>query len=235
MKLNKLTVQLLLLLSFLGISHSTFADIFYDAYQYGSAANKKKYKWNGKKIYLSPARHTDAGRRGECKSLDGNENTRALRTALAAGQSLSARGYKVRIGTGTLSSAIHNSNAWRANIHIPIHSNARRESCNTTAANRHGAVLIYWSNSGKGLSNQILNMYKGVTPGTHDFVCHNSSPCTSIKRLAELVRTRGVAAYLEREFHSWDRGALFLNRSSNHSWRLASGVDKYLGYPRRRR
>src|SRR5712672_1693664 len=79
------------------------------------------------RVYLSPARHTDAGSRGECNGM--NENTMAYWVAWDAtnadyyadvanttsdGRNLTTRGYEVRIGTGTLQSAINNSNAWGA-------------------------------------------------------------------------------------------------------------------------
>ena len=71
--------------------------------------------WNGKKVYLSPARHSDAGGRGECTGSSGmgslNENTAAYRYAYYAAsgnyigsststdalRNLRTRGYKVRI------------------------------------------------------------------------------------------------------------------------------------------
>lgn len=91
------------------------ADEIYDPYN----------SWNGYKVYLSPARHSDAGNRGECGN--NNENNMAYNSSwhatngwhyndvyndTSAYRNLRARGYQVRIGTGTLQSAIDNSNAW---------------------------------------------------------------------------------------------------------------------------
>ncbi len=185
---------------------------------------------NGKKVYLSPARHSNAGGRGECPTLNGNENTTALASALHivndSGFGLLAKGYEVRIGRGTLNTAIMRSNQWKADIHIPLHSNARTERCSNGDISAHGAVVIYRSDSGKNLSSDILHYIQDITPGTRDFVCHESSPCTAYNSLAELRKTKAVAAYIEREFHTWDLGARYL-RDAIDRVEIATGIQKY--------
>lgn len=210
-------------------------------------------QWNGKKVYLSPARHSDSGARGECQGSSGmgsyDENTAAYRFAYyagsgnyvgsaisnSAGRNLRTRGYKVRIGRGTVSSAIQNSNAWGATVHISIHSNARKESCTNDNAASHGTVVIYKSygvSGGEGLSDFIKQTVGVSSPGSNDFICHNSSSCTAFNCLAELCNTAAKAAYLEREFHSWNRGAKWMNTDQYNAWRLGWAVDRFLGYPR---
>ena len=210
-------------------------------------------EWNGKKVYLSPARHSDAGSRGECTGSDGmgdlNENTAAYRYAYYAAsgnyvgsstsdspyRNLRLRGYKVRIGRGTVSSAISNSNAWGADVHIPIHSNARSESCSSTNTSRHGTHIIYksyGSTGGEGLSGFIKDTVGVSSPGTNDLICHNSSSCTAFDCLGELCKTSAKAAYLEREFHTWNTGAKWMKTDQYHSWRLGWAVDQFLDYPR---
>jgi hypothetical protein len=209
--------------------------------------------WNGKKVYLSPARHSDAGGRGECVGSQGmgslDENTSAYRFAYYAAtgnyvgsststsiyRNLRARGYKVRIGRGTVSSAISNSNAWGATVHIPIHSNARSESCGNTDASKHGTHLIYKSygaTGGEGLSGHIKNTVGAASPGTNDLICHNSSTCTLFNCLGELCNTSAKAAYLEREFHTWNSGAKWISADEYNTWRLGWAIDLFLGYPR---
>ncbi|GLS28115.1 hypothetical protein [Marinibactrum halimedae] len=209
--------------------------------------------WNGKKVYLSPARHSDAGSRGECSGTNGmgslNENTAAYRYAYYAAtgnyvgndistspyRNLRSRGYKIRIGRGTISSAIANSNAWGATVHIPIHSNARPETCGDTRVERHGTHVIYQSygaTGGEGLSGFIKETVGVSSPGTNDLICHNSSDCTAFNCLGELCRTSAKAAYLEREFHTWNRGAKWIETDQYHAWRLGWAVDQFLGYPR---
>ena len=214
------------------------ADEFY--YSYGA--------WNGKKVYLSPARHSDAGGRGECGG--NNENAMAFTTARAAtngdhygdytqdyssptgaGRNLRARGYQVRIGTGTINTAITNSNAWGTHIHIPIHSNARTESCTNTVLSPHGTVVISASAAGASLSTQMRYAHEASSPGTGDQTCTDTSGCTSIT-LAELRQTTAVASYLEADFHSWNTGVNWVRSGHRWGWRISWGVDRYLGYPR---
>lgn len=209
--------------------------------------------WNGKKVYLSPARHSDAGSRGECVGSDGlgslDENTAAYRfayyaatgnyvgasTSTSAYRNLRTRGYKVQIGRGTVSSAISNSNAWGATVHIPIHSNARSETCGNTDTSTHGTHVIYksyGSTGGEGLSGKIKDTIGAVSPGTNDLICHNSSACTLFDCLGELCNTSAKAAYLEREFHTWNLGAKWMSTDQYNTWRLGWAIDSFLGYPR---
>lgn len=207
--------------------------------------------WNGYKVYLSPARHGDTGGRGECAH---DENTMAFYAAWDATngdyyndqydpnssyRNLRARGYKVRIGRGTVQSAIDNSNAWAADLHIPMHSNADvAGQCGRTDASRFGTVGIYWSTSsgGKALTDQLRHTVGASSgyssPGTNDYICYNPGhPCTEIT-LGELKYTTAVAAYLESEFHTWTTGVNWLWDSPIWAWRVGWAVDAYLGYPR---
>jgi hypothetical protein len=214
--------------------------------------------WNGKKIYLSPARHEDAGQRGECGTL--TENQLAFYEAYDAAtgnwyrgryrpaspwRNLRARGYKVRIGTGTLASAIANSNSWGATRHIPIHSNADvADACGRTDASRFGTLGIYRVGSAKGrdLATKLVRVL-GVeartagtadrpSPGTHDFTCYNpGQPCTTID-LGELRETNAPAAYMEMEFHTWNTGYEWLFEDWYWAWRFGRAIDLHLGYPR---
>lgn len=169
--------------------------------------------WNGKKVYLSPARHTDAGGRGECNG--NNENNMAFGIALNAVNHLTSSGYnyQVRIGNGTLQSAISNSNAWGSNAHLPLHSNARSEACSNTTASVHGTNTIYRAGVGTSqlMAQRILDNVGPQTPGTNDFICYNpGQPCTSI----DLGELRSVSApyraYSEVEYHTWTTGTNWL-------------------------
>lgn len=203
--------------------------------------------WNGYRVYLSPARHTDTGARGEC-NID--ENTMGYWVAYDAaqgdyyndvsnttsdGRNLTARGYDVKIGTGTIQSAINNSNAWGADLHIVIHSNADMTTgvdCSRTNASAFGTVGIYRSGSvgGQTLTDAIRNAVGPASPGTNDIICFNpGDPCTT-KDLGELRETTAVASYLESEFHTWNIGADWLWAQLWWRWRIGVGVDQYLGY-----
>lgn len=203
--------------------------------------------WNGYKIYLSPARHTDTGSRAECGG--NSENAMAATAANNATngnyyndlydpsssyRNLRSRGYQVRIGDGTLRSAIDNSNAWAANLHIPMHSNADvAGQCTRTDASRFGTVVIYrdGSTNGQAFAGRLRDHVGASSPGTRDYACRNpGDPCTTID-LGELRETRAVAGYLESDFHTWNTGINWL-KSASWPWRIGWAVDSHLGYPR---
>lgn len=208
--------------------------------------------WNGQRIYLSPARHADSGGRGECGHPGENDLAFALAWNAASGdhygdrynpgspwRSLRARGYRVRIGRGTASSAISGSNAWGADVHLPLHSNADvAGQCGRTTAARFGTVAIYWHASAAGpqlageLRRAVGTGGGATSPGTADSTCPNPGhPCTGIT-LGELRYTHAVAAYLESDFHTWSAGHAWLANSRVWGWRLGGAVDAFLGYPR---
>ena len=203
--------------------------------------------WNNYRVYVSPAVHDDAGRRGECQSA--NENALAFSAASAAGRgplvspavgvlatALRERGYQVRIGRGTVTSAIRNSNAWGADLHLVLHSNSRgiTGGCGSTAKAQFGTNVIYRVNSiqGRQLAQMIASHLGPASPGTNDYVCHNPGhTCTTID-LGELRKTGAVAAYSESEFHDWNVGVAWLTGSGQWARHLVDAVDEFLKYPR---
>lgn len=227
----------LALLSAAGLAEAQTTDLIYEPYG----------TWNNYRIYLSPARHTNSGSRGECGTTGENdlgyyvawdatngEYFNDVYSPTSGSRNLRARGYRVRIGRGTLQSAIDNSNAWGADLHIPIHSNADVSGqCSRTTASRFGTVVIYYSTSsgGQALATQLRNTVGPSSPGTNDMTCYNPGhPCTTID-LGELRLTSAVAAYLETEFHTWTTGYNWIYNSPVWAWRIGWGVDEYLNYP----
>ena len=215
--------------------------------------------WNGKKIYLSPATHSDSGSRGECRW---GENSNGYYVAYHAtngsyyadvpsssiGRNLRARGYAVRIGRDDNATKITNSNVWAATLHIPIHSNARNGAPNNPSSSwcsSHDAMgtrVMWISSGGHTLSQKLvewLGQAGGVwgpleSPGTPDFDCDDKTAnnCTDLLYLDELDDTYAVAAYVEAEFHDNYEGANWMRYSYyKWSWRFGPAVDQYLGYP----
>lgn len=199
--------------------------------------------WNGYKVYLSPSRHSPDN--SGCGTF--KENVGARDTAQAATYSpyrngvyyptwqdrgsLSARGYRTRIGDGTINTAISNSNAWGADLHIPIHSNAQAFNCSTTYNSYGGTWVMYRSSAGSALSDDIRDTVGPSSPGTGDRICTDQA-CAGYN-LGELRYTDAVAAYLEQDFHTWDRGVSWIRSSyPQWGWRIGNGIDVYLGYPR---
>lgn len=218
--------------------------------------------WNGKKIYLSPSRHLSGpGDRGECGNR--SEDYMAFGSAWYATngvyfddhraprnqyRNLRSRHYKVRISRGTIQTAIYRSNAWASTRHIPIHSNAvppYPNHCANTDKTRWGTIGIYAVNDvqgvkGKDLATKLKDAIgkrddRGlrISPGTNDHICINpGDPCTTIN-LGELHGMDMPAAYMEMEFHTWQKGYNWVATSEPRSWRIGWGVDWHLGWPRR--
>lgn len=152
-----------------------------------------------------------------------------------ASDNLLERGYTTRVGNGTVSSAINNSNAWGADLHVVMHSNSKvTQNCPSTNAGVYGTNVIYRSGStrGQALASSLNSAIGPASPGTNDYICYNpGQPCTTID-LGELRDTVAPAAYIEAEFHDWDQGANFLWNDLSWQWRIAYGIDSHLGFPR---
>lgn len=179
--------------------------------------------WNGYKIYLSPSSQT--GNIG-CDGF--NEATYAAVTGESAafGTEVSLgfleRGYQVRIGTGTVSQRIADSNSYSPRYHIPLHSNAT-SGCPGTRGGTE-TYNYYGSQGGSLLAQEILDRLGPRSPGTSD------------KRLArtgwaELDQTNAVTAYVESGFHDWPADEDWLRTYGDWAWVIAMAVDIRLGYP----
>ena len=203
-----------------------------DELYYPSASNQYR-------IYMSPARHPNAGARGECRAY--NENTIAYHNALDATQTskwptttLTGRGYTVRMGTQTYQDAVNNSNAWGADRHVTLHSNAKPAGCGTYAASINGTWVIHYhsSTTGRALANSLKNALGPYSPGTGDRICIDPTDGCFDGSLYELNGTSAPAAYIEAEFHTWDPGVEWLWMDTSWQWRIAEGIDAHMGRPR---
>ncbi|MFI9487154.1 hypothetical protein ACIG47_12260 [Promicromonospora sp. NPDC052451] len=191
-------------------------------------------KWNGKVVYLSQACHD----RGDtvchdntgCSGFSENRNSYllAMSTIRETGTShpnLLERGYKVVRGDGLTRQNIDSSNRVGADVHVPLHSNAISKACESGfSASRYGTHAMYVSTAGRECSQKLLSAVGPSSPGTNDARQYRTD-------LGELNQTNAVACYLEQEFHVWNRGVYWMWNRDAWSWRIAAGIDAYLGYP----
>jgi len=209
--------------------------------------------WNGRRVYLSTARHNNTGSRGECLGQDENQMSFAAAIFAAVVEQsggnikfpLRKRGYVTRIGLARPAVASLRSNAWMADVHIPIHSNSVGSISTCAGSNPFahftpGTRVAWRSSSGSVLASRLRSQVGNNSPGSNDVsVCVKPSPnpcpfpngfgpCS----LLELNSTVAPAAYLETEFHQWNQGANFLKNPWGYSWRIAEAIDSYFGYPR---
>jgi len=194
-------------------------------YSYGPGAGN----WNGWKIYLSPAHHWTGPKHG-CGSYVEDDNMPLVAIAAAtfsptprANLSLVGRGYRVHVGRGDPDDNVDSSNAWAADRHIALHSNASgNEQCGGVG---RGTRVFYKSGSAQGeeLAMFLAEKVGDASPGTPDY------PATHT--FYELLESDAKAAYLEAEFHDWTQGKNWLIDYEEWSWRIGYAVDEELGYP----
>lgn len=153
-------------------------------------------------------------------------STTAATTAVGTGigNNLVERGYRAIRGQGTASQNIANSNASGATMHIPLHTNARSQSCSSTTASGNGTQVLYVSTNGGNCATRMVSRVGASSPGTSDVRVFRND-------LGELNDTNAVACYLEAEFHTWSRGVTWIRDEVNWTWRIGYAVDEYLGYP----
>lgn len=191
--------------------------------------------WNGYIVFLSRACHdgNDGVPGGPCRPNYGcnsfNENTQSSDTAIRATSysqrsDLLDRGYQVIIGDLTVGENIEDSNTYGANVHIPLHSNAKTETCTNATTSGHGTNVYYTSTRGKTCATWLRDRVGALSPGTSDQVLSNST-------WAELTATNAPACYLEAEFHTWNSGVTWLKNEEAWAFRIGWAVDDFFGYP----
>ena len=145
-----------------------------------------------KKIYLSPS------------NQDGNmyaygstsEMEQCNRIADAAKTALERCGFTVKKAAKgqNMRVSINESNAWGADLHIPIHTNAMTNDGTGTAG---GTIVFVYStdNPNMALAAPVYQSVQAVTPGKTDFGVR------AYPDLAELNGTNCTAVYIEVDFH----------------------------------
>ena len=145
-----------------------------------------------KKIYLSPSNQD-----GNMYAYGNtNEMEQCNRIADAAKIALERCGFAVKKAPKgqNMRVSINESNAWGADLHIPIHTNAMTNDGTGTAG---GTIVFVYStdNPNMALATPVYNAVQAVTPGKTDFGVR------AYPDLAELNGTNCIAVYIEVDFH----------------------------------
>lgn len=165
-----------------------------------------------KKIYLSPSMQIHnayaTGNTTECEQCN--------RIANYAKIALERCGFSVKKAPEgqSMTANINESNAWGADLHIPIHTNAANGQSGGTV------VFVYdTSASNMKLATPIYNAVQAITPGQTNFGVR-ANP-----ELAELNQTRATAVYVECEFHDRaDYAQWIINHVEDLGEAIAKGV-----------
>lgn len=139
-----------------------------------------------KKIFLSPSNQVD-----NTYAYGGtNEAVQCGRIADAAKAALERCGFQVKVNhMGTLKEKVAESNAWPADLHIPIHTNA----CNGTVS---GTRMFYYAegNNSQKACQAIYDVLAPLTPG-------KSENTRAYPGLYEMNMTTMPSVYIEVDFH----------------------------------
>lgn len=139
-----------------------------------------------KKIFLSPSNQTD-----NTYAYGGtNEAVQCGRIAEAAKAALLRCGFEVKVNhMGTLKEKVSQSNAWPADLHIPIHTNAANGKVT-------GTRMFYYSEGSNSYRacKAIYDVLAPITPGTSENI-------RAYPSLYEMNMTTASSVYIEVEFH----------------------------------
>ena len=169
------------------------------------------------KIYLSPS----AQPANNYAAGDTNEQVQCNRIAEAAKTALERCGFTVRKapeGQGYKDS-VAESNAWGADLHIPIHTNAGGGA---------GTVVFVHGGTAKQMqyAKPIYDEVQTASPGTTDYGVRVNSG------LYELGYTTATAVYIECEFHDRaDLAAWIIEHTTELGEAIARGVCTGAGVP----
>ena len=136
------------------------------------------------KIYLSPSDQ----RENKYAAGGTNESMQCVLIANAAKAALDRNGYEtIRGSTGkTIAGRIAESNAWNADVHVAIHTNA--------GGGDGTLVMCHTANADNKYVKSVYNAVAKISPGKDDGIRARTD-------LAEINGTKALCIYLEVEFH----------------------------------
>lgn len=170
-----------------------------------------------KKIYLSPSSQED----NAYAYGNTNEEVECRRISAACAAALKRCGFEVKDGNyGDMYDRVDESNAWGADLHIPIHTNAFNGEVT-------GTRIFCWNNQGDGYNaaQAIFKELAPVTPGTSENVRPDPT-------LYEVERTYASCVYIEVDFHDVPNIAKWIIENVELIGEtIAKGVCNYFGVP----
>lgn len=168
-----------------------------------------------KKIYLSPS-DQDANFYAYGST---NEAVQCRRIANACEAALKRCGFKViNNQTATMEGRVEESNAWGADLHIPIHTNAFNGQVSGTR------IMAYnLSSEGYKASKSVFDVLAPLTPGTSENV-------SAYPGLYEIRNAYAPTVYVEAEFHDVPKIAKWIiEHVVLIGEAIAKGVCNYFG------
>ena len=139
-----------------------------------------------KKIYISPSSQTD----NRYAYGNTNEAVQCRKIATALVTALKRCGFEAMTNVTTdMYGHVKESNAWKADLHVPIHTNAHN-------GKTQGTRLFAYNTTGEGYKacKAIMATLSPITPGSSDNI-------TARPGLYEVKSATAPTAYIEVAFH----------------------------------
>lgn len=160
------------------------------------------------KIFLSPSDQTY----NKYSGAGTNESAQCVKIAKAAKKYLDINGYTTKIGDvkDGIKGRVKESNSWRADVHICIHTNA--------GGGDGTLVMCYKGNTkNKYVKNVYVNV-AAVSPGKDDGIKVNTG-------LYEINHTDALCVYVECEFHDDKSLAKWITKNTDKLGKaIAKGI-----------
>jgi N-acetylmuramoyl-L-alanine amidase len=170
-----------------------------------------------KKIYISPS-NQDGNTYATGKT---NEMAQCNKIAKATATALKRCGFDVKVGKSGDGMAVRckESDAYGADIHMPIHTNAFNGK--VTGGTR---IFCYSSSKeNKAPAEAVLKTLGAISPGTADSVTVN-------KGLYEVNTPKATTVYVECEFHDTKTGSdWIINNITNIGEAICKGLCNHFG------
>ena len=168
-----------------------------------------------KRIYLSPS-----NQRNNTYATGGtNEMAQCDKIAKATETALKRCGFEVKVGKSgdTMQNRCNESDNFKADIHMPIHTNAYNGKVT-------GGTRIFCLNSnGRKACQAVLNELGKISPGTADSITYQTG-------LYEINVPKALTVYVECEFHDTKTGADWIrNNTSKIGEAICKGLCSYFG------
>lgn len=171
-----------------------------------------------KKIYISPSDQTE----NRYAIGNTNEAEQCRKIAKALVDALERCGFKAKTnyadGSGSMDARISESNAWGADLHIPIHTNAFNGTVMGTRMFCHE-----FGGTGHEVCKAIFAELTPITPGESDGI-------KEYPGLAEIRKVKAPTCYIEVGFHdNPTEAAWIIGNTSAVAEAICRGLCNYYG------
>ncbi|WP_294465451.1 N-acetylmuramoyl-L-alanine amidase [uncultured Ruminococcus sp.] len=168
-----------------------------------------------KKIYLSPSnQYSNTYATGNT-----NEMAQCDKIASATATALKRCGFEVKVGKSgdSMQNRCNESDNFKADIHMPIHTNA----CNGKITG--GTRIFVLDSARKNAGQAVLNALGPISPGTADSLTYKTD-------LYEINVPNALTIYVEVEFHDTKTGSDWIcNNTTNIGEAICKGLCSYFG------